>query len=99
MSSDAITILVIVLAAGVLGAADAAIRRRALRRDRNGQCARCGKDLTPMQSVRVPVAGGEIHTLARVCPACASRDNKIRRFTWAILAVLFVVTIWLLWLR
>ena len=99
MPRDFLTILAIVAFALAVGVIDAAIRRRALRRDRNWQCARCATPLVPMQSELVPVSGGKIHTLARMCPACASRDRKIRRVTWGVLGLAFVFTAVMLWER
>lgn len=99
MPRELLTLLVILAIGLALGAIDAAIRRRALRRDKNCQCARCANPLAPMQSELIPVSGGEIHTLARMCSACASRDKKIRRVTWGVLGTAFFLTVVMLWVR
>ena len=99
MPTEAIAALVIMAIGIVFPAADLAIRRRALRQDRNSRCARCNKPLVPMESELVPVAGG-MHTPidARMCRPCARRDRTIRRLTYAGLAVAFALTIGLVWL-
>lgn len=99
MPRELLTALVILAVCLALGSIDAAIRQRALRRNRNGQCARCAISLAPMQSELIPISGGEIHTLARMCPACASRDKRIRRVAWGVLGITFFLTAVMLWVR
>ena len=99
MPLEGIAALVIMAIGLLFPAADAVIRRRALRRDRNWLCARCDKPLLGTQSELVPVAGG-MHTPieARMCSSCAARDKRIRRITFAGLVVAFALTIGLVWL-
>ena len=99
MPTELIAALLIMAVGLLFPAADALIRRRALRRDRNWLCAGCDKPLLGAQSELVPVAGG-MHTPihARMCLPCAKRDKRIRRTTFAGLVVAFAFTIGLLWL-
>lgn len=99
MPTEAIAALLIMAVGLLFPAADALVRRRALRRDRNWLCARCDKPLLGTQSELVPVAGG-MHTPidARMCSPCAERDKRIRRITFAGLVVALAFTIGLVWL-
>jgi hypothetical protein len=73
-------------------------KRRSLRRNKRNLCAKCAIPLQAFQSELIPVSGGELHTQAFVCLACARRDKKIWRVTWIVIGLCFIVAFTTLWL-
>jgi len=74
-------------------------KRRSLWRNKRNICTKCAIPLQAFQSELIPVSGGEIHTQAFVCLPCARRDKKIRRVTWIVIGLCFIVAVGTLWLN
>ena len=62
-------------------------------------CYRCNKDLGPMQSAILPVAGGSYAPIrARFCKACATTLKIRNAAIWLIVVTSFVATFAILYL-
>jgi len=100
MHKDLKALVVIILISAVFILFDRYIGKRALRRNFKGQCAKCGVHIGTYGFPSIPVAGGLYSPIkARVCARCALRANNIwKRTSWA-LAVIFILTFVILWLK
>jgi hypothetical protein len=62
-------------------------------------CFKCGKELGPLQSVLLPVAGVEAGTTkARFCSSCAEKTQRKNMLVWLLLAAAFITALAALWL-